>query len=180
MSSVAWWSPLFFSFHLGICSGMNVCSYAWFVFTLENRRVKETRLMLELKLICLWNKLPQETKFIKQTLKKLCFLQAEEGGREKYYTSCRSLRDAWLLKVCACMCFRDIGEKALLTEYTAGEGEKGTSWMEVLFVKGSPHCYWTNSNSFGHLRNLKLPGSFHVPCWNPALCFCSIEHFSKH
>lgn len=146
----------FFSLHLGICSGMNVCSYACFIFILENRRVKETCLMLELELICLWNKLPQETKFIKQTLCRSfvsCRLKKVVGKNITPAANLLGMPGSW---GCVRVCFRDRGGKALLTEYAAGEGEKGTYWIEVLFVEGSLHCCWTNFNSFGHLRNFPI------------------------
>lgn len=80
--------------------------------------------MLELELICLWNKLPQETKFIKQTLCRSfvsCRLKKVVGKNITPAANLLGMPGSW---GCVCVCFRDRGGKALLTEYTAGEGEK--------------------------------------------------------
>lgn len=150
-------SFFFFSLHLGICSGMNVCSYACFIFMLENRRVKETCLMLELELICLWNKLPQETKFIKQTLCRSfvsCRLKKVVGKNITPAANLLGMPGSW---GCVCVCvFQGQGWKSPTDRVYCRRRGKGTNWIEMLFVEGSPHCCWTNFNSFGHLRNFPI------------------------
>lgn len=127
MSSVVQWSItaafFFFSLHLGICSGMNVCSYACFIFMLENRRVKETCLMLELELICLWNKLPQETKFIKQTLCRSfvsCRLKKVVGKNITPAANLLGMPGSW---GCVCVC-------------VSGTGVEKPYWQSILQEKG--------------------------------------------
>lgn len=116
-------SFFFFSLHLGICSGMNVCSYACFIFMLENRRVKETCLMLELELICLWNKLPQETKFIKQTLCRSfvsCRLKKVVGKNITPAANLLGMPGSW---GCVCVC-------------VSGTGVEKPYWQSILQEKG--------------------------------------------
>lgn len=141
---------------------MNRCLRTCFIFMLENKRVKETHLVLELKAACLWSKLSEEAWFpagclkvaAKNTLHQLHLLrqnvymyvfEGEGGIKPLGRVYCRSERK----------------------ETTVGL--KWVSWMVVWFVTGSALCYWTFL-SHGHLRCflcLNLPGLLHVLSWKP-------------